>query len=76
LTRLLGLAQKHDTAVVVLTEKPSTVPSLSSIVSLRAEVVRARHGDRWEVRLAVLKDKRRGPGGAHTETCHGPTGLR
>jgi recombination protein RecA len=76
LTRLLGLAQKHDAAVVVLTEKPPQAPSLSSLVSLRAEARRTQRGDRIDVRVHVLKDKRRPPGGEHSETCRGPAGLR
>jgi recombination protein RecA len=74
LTRLLGLAQKHETAAVVLTQKPATVPSLSSLVSLRAEAHRDAHG---VVEIRILKDKRRGPGGDHPrEVCRGPAGLR
>jgi recombination protein RecA len=76
LTRLLGLAQKHDAAVVVLTEKPPQTPSLSSLVSLRAEVLRTRRGDTTFVRVHVLKDKRRPAGGEHIEACRGPAGLR
>lgn len=40
LARLLGLARKHDTAVVLLTEKRAEAPSLSSLVSLRGEARR------------------------------------
>jgi recombination protein RecA len=104
LTRLMGLAQKHATAVLVLTEKPPSAPSLSSLVSLRAAASRysgrgqAARSDGftparsagglggcgaaplpahiYEVRVEVLKDKRRGPGGTHVESCHGPAGLR
>ena len=73
-TRLLGLAQKHGTAVVVLTEKPTDAPSLSSLVSLRAE---ARRGPGFPatVEIFVLKDKRRGPGRTHHEVCRGTAGL-
>ncbi len=42
LTRLLGLAQKHQAAVLFLTEKSSETPSLSSLISLRAEVAPTR----------------------------------
>jgi recombination protein RecA len=42
LTRLLGLAEKHRTAVLFLTEKPASLPSLGSPVSLRAESRRER----------------------------------
>jgi recombination protein RecA len=74
LTRLLGLAQKHETAAVVLTQKPASVASLSSLVSLRAEAQRDARG---VVEIRVLKDKRRGPGGEPVrEVCRGPAGLR
>ncbi len=76
LTRLMGLAQKHDTAVVILTEKAVATASLASIVSLRAEAVRVRGEDPWQVQVTVVKDKRRGPGAVNVETCHAPTGLR
>jgi recombination protein RecA len=84
-TRLVGLAQKHDTAVVVLTEKTTERPSLGSLVSLRADVRREQVERRspsahpapalYEVQLHVIKDKRRGPGRVHREVCHGPAGL-
>ena len=72
-TSLVGLAQKHDTAVVVLTEKSAQAGSLGSLVSLRAEVRRSPADTRIE--LEVLKDKRRGPGQVHQETCRGPAGM-
>jgi recombination protein RecA len=75
LNRLLGLAQKHDTAVLVLTEKVASAPSLSSLVSLRAEAERTLRNGVWEIHIGVLKDKRRGPGETRVETCHGPAGL-
>lgn len=86
LARLLGLARKHDTAVVLLTEKRGETPSLSSLISLRGEARRGPHptlsavtvgegpGVRLEIR--VLKDKRRAPGWTHAELCRGPAGLR
>ena len=84
-TRLVGLAQKHDTAVVVLTEKTTERPSLGSLVSLRADVRREQIKPRapsahpvpsqYEVQLHIVKDKRRGPGRVHREVCHGPPGL-
>jgi recombination protein RecA len=62
--RLVGLAQNHDAAVVCLTDKPADVPSLSSLVSLRAEAT--RDGDRDDaIRIDVRKDKQRGAGGVH-----------
>jgi len=76
LTRLLGLAQKHETAVLVLTEKPADAASSSSLVSLRAEACRKRDDRVLTIEVRVLKDKRRGPGDVHIEVCRGPAGLR
>jgi len=73
-TRLVGLAQKNDTAVVVLTEKPTHASSLGSLVSLRAETRRPPAAP-YRIELLVLKDKRRGPGQVHRETCRGPAGM-
>jgi recombination protein RecA len=72
-TRLTGLAQKHDAAIVVLSEKPRSAPSIGSLVSLRVESCR-REGFACEAR--ALKDKRRGPGWHHVEVYVGPAGLR
>jgi recombination protein RecA len=82
-TKLIGLAQKHGTAVVVLTEKSPDAPSLGSLVSLRADVNRVELSARvlhpfpanFEVQLKIVKDKRLGPGRVHREVCHGPAGL-
>lgn len=62
--RLVQLAQKHDTAVLCLTEKPADEASLGSLVSLRGEVRRRPDADGVGHVFAVraLKDKRRGPG--------------
>ncbi len=74
--RLAGLAKKHDAALLCITEKESRRPSLGSLVSLRAEVVRTdRRADRFRCEVRVLKDKRRGPGWTHVEVGHGPDGL-
>jgi recombination protein RecA len=72
-TKLVGLAQKFSTAVVVLTEKTRESSSLSSLVSLRCE---ARRLAGAEVEIEVLKDKRRGPGRLYREVCGAPAGLR
>jgi recombination protein RecA len=75
-TRLVGLAQKHETAVLCLTEKKDHRPSLGSLVSLRAHVVRTqREGDRFHCQARVIKDKRRGPRWQHAEVYRGPDGL-
>jgi recombination protein RecA len=74
-TKLVGLAQKTGTAVVVLTEKTRETSSLSSLVSLRAET--RRDPDRpCEVAIDVIKDKRRGPGRSYREVFRAPAGLR
>lgn len=73
--RLVGLAQRHDAALLCLTEKPADAASLGSMVSLRAEAARRRNGERFGVTIRALKDKRRGPGWAHDEPVKGPAGL-
>ncbi|MBI3448618.1 MAG: recombinase A [Acidobacteria bacterium] len=87
LSRLLGLAQKHGTAILFLTEKPARAPSLSSLVSLRGEASRSRikegraegggsEGGRFRCELHIVKDKRRARAWSHAEVCRGPAGLR
>jgi len=77
LARLLGLAQKHDAAVVFLTETPPGTPSLGSLVSWRAVVSRRRRADgEFACEVHVVKDKRRGPGFSFNEVCRGPAGVR
>jgi recombination protein RecA len=44
--RLVGLAQTHDAAIVCLTDKPADAPSLGSLISLRAEVLRVAAANR------------------------------
>jgi len=74
--RLAGLAQKYHTALVCLTEKAATLPSLGSLVAVRVHAARRRIGpDRFVCELRVLKDKRRGPTWTHRELCRGPAGL-
>jgi len=75
ITKLVGLAQKTSTAVVVLTEKTRESSSLNSLISLRCEA--RRNSDKpCEVEIDVLKDKRRGPGRRYREVCRAPAGLR
>ncbi len=74
-SRLLGLAQKHSVAIVMLTSARS--PLAGSLVSLRGEAKRRQiDADLYEVEVHVIKDKRRAPGWRHVEQCHGPAGLR
>lgn len=76
-SRLVGLAQKHEAAVAVLTEKSSQHASVGSLVSLRAQAKRMRLGTgRFAYELDIIKDKRRGPGWIHREARCGPLGLR
>ena len=77
LSRLSGLAQKHDTALVFLSEKSPGDPSLSSLVSLRLQSGKRRVSEgRFACSFEAIKDKRRGPGWSHEATHHGPAGLR
>lgn len=75
-TRLMGLARKHHTALVCLTEKDGRLPSLGSLVSLRVDARRVeRLGDRYRCEARALKDKRGRPDWKHAEVCRGPDGL-
>jgi recombination protein RecA len=75
-SRLLGLAQKHGTAIVCLTEKPDHAPSLGSLISLYAVAGKLRQPGRFACELRVVKDKRRAPNWSHIEVCRGSAGLR
>ena len=75
ITKLVALAQRTATAVVILTEKTRESSSLNSLISLRCEA--RRNPDKpCEVEIDVLKDKRRGPGRRYREVCRAPAGLR
>jgi hypothetical protein len=79
ISRLLGLAQKHATAIVFLSpdydpEAPGS--PLGSLISLRAVVRRtAIDRSRHRVRVEVIKDKRGAPGWTSEEMCRGAEGL-
>jgi recombination protein RecA len=88
LTRLLGLAQKHHSALVFVSSAPDKdAPSpLGSLVSLRAVVRRRLMPDdaapplgprraRYVVAFEAVKDKRRAPGWCHEQVFRGPKGL-
>lgn len=79
ISRLAGLAEKHDAVVAMLTAKPADRTSLGSLVSLRAEArrvpVERQVPGRYACHLEVLKDKRRPPGWTHEEIRPGPPGL-
>jgi recombination protein RecA len=75
-TRLTGLAYRHHTALICLTEKSDAVFSLGSLVSLRAHAEKKRTADnRFACALRVLKDKRRGPTWHYEDLYTGPAGL-
>ena len=75
-SRLLGLAQQHQTAIVFLTSKRCSFSVTGSLVSLRGEVSLSNvDTDLHEVQVRILKDKQRGPGWHHAERCCGPSGL-
>ncbi len=75
--RLVRQAQRHDTAIVCLTEKPDPASSLGSLVSLHGHGSCRREGDaRFVCTLTISKDKRNGPGWQQQEAYHGPPGLR
>ena len=75
-TRLTGLAHRHHTALVCLTEKSAAAFSLGSLVSLRAHAEKKRLTDnRFACALRVFKDKRRGPTWNYEEFYTGPAGL-
>ena len=75
-TRLAGLAKKHGTALICLTEKEATESSLGSLVSLRAQIQRQTvDSGKWRCKARVIKDKQRGPGWEHAESFCGPPGL-
>lgn len=76
-SRLLGLAQRHQAAVLFMTEKAEESATLGSLISLRAHVARTWLGrERFLCELRVRKDKRRGPIWSEREECRGPLGLR
>jgi recombination protein RecA len=75
-SRLVNLAQKHDCAVVCLTKKTTEMPSLGSLVALRAQATYHPLPDgRFVCGVHALKDKQRGPGWSEEVVRHGPPGL-
>jgi recombination protein RecA len=62
LSRLLGLAQKHGSALVLISEKKADAASFGSLVALRLHTTRVAQGNGFSVCCEVLKDKSAGPG--------------
>jgi recombination protein RecA len=69
LSRLLGLATRHDAAVLLLTRSGQ---SQGSLVSLRVE---ARRAGLEQLEIRAVKDKRRPPGWTDLQACRPPPGL-
>ena len=75
-TRLVGLAKKHRTAILLLTRSNHREGNRGSLVSLRAETEKRRTGhDYFLCEVRVSKDKQRVPGWEHAEMCRGTLGL-
>lgn len=75
-TRLLGLATRHATAVMVLGPPGRPEAPRTSLASLRATPSHGRVGhDRFVCEVCAVKDKRRPPGWTHSEVRRGPDGL-
>ena len=75
LSRLLGMAQQQNVTILLLTKKSPSSPSLHSLISLRAEARWHKRGERYDLSIRVLKDKRYGQRWVHMEACRGPAGL-
>jgi hypothetical protein len=76
--RLAGLAQRHRTAVIFLTEKAEDVPSLGPLIALRVQTARAGalQVEGQAIRAEVIKDKRLGARWRYEERLRAPPGLR
>jgi recombination protein RecA len=76
-SRLVGLAQRHEAAVVCLTRASPEDPSLSPLVSLRVHGRRARGAAGvFRCVLEPLRDKRRGTSWTFQKDYGGPAGVR
>ncbi|NUM56141.1 MAG: recombinase A [Candidatus Hydrogenedentes bacterium] len=75
-TRLLGLAKKYHTAILLVTRTNHREKNRGSLVSLRADTEKRRTGhDCFLCEVRVSKDKQRVPGWNHAEMCRGTPGL-
>jgi recombination protein RecA len=77
LARLSGLARRHHTAVLFLTERSGIGPSLGPLISLAASTRREKIArDRFRCALDITKDKHGAPASGTSEDCSGPSGMR
>jgi recombination protein RecA len=76
LARLAGLARRHHSALLFLTEPGDGGSRLGSLISLRAESHRRREDGGFVCELRVVKDRRHGPGWSAQQRCLGVAGLR
>ncbi|GIT67749.1 MAG: hypothetical protein Ct9H300mP25_12210 [Acidobacteriota bacterium] len=76
-TRLAEQALAQNTLVLCLTVKTDQQPSLGSLVTVRAQARRIRHGDgRFVCQVHALKKQTLWAGWVDEEWCCGPTGVR
>ena len=76
--RLVTLAQTHDAAIVCITDKTAGdgIARLAGVAARRgAALARSRPGGTVSITVRALKDKRRGPGWAHSVRRRAPSGL-
>ena len=77
LSRMLGLAQKHEVAVLFLTQRGEHDGSLDSLIAMRAWATAPRTAPgEFTLTVKALKDKRHAPNWSTNEVCRGPAGLR
>ncbi len=74
--RFVGLAKRHQTAVVAISEREREQGTMGSMVSLHVEARREDEGEgRFRCTLSAVKDKSRGPHWNISESMHAPLGL-
>lgn len=74
--RLAALCRRHESALLLLAQKPEETPPIASMAMIRAKGMVYKTGfDRFVFELQTLKDKRQGTGWSHKEELRGPDGL-
>jgi recombination protein RecA len=74
LGRILKLAERNRCAVVFLTRKRRSDPSLGSRISLRGCITRRGPGP-FSIDIHTVKDKRSNSGSRQSRQYHGPSGM-